>query len=322
MDLEVLILHYYLKVFSIILTLFLILCFFNIYFLLNKNIEIKNNVISIKKGDTLTVVLNDNINNFSQYDIFLVIHFYKLKNYLFKEFIHFGKFYIDDDILLLDFLNIIFKPSNIVNKLTIIEGWSTYELNRELSKHFDKIFDIPYEEIIADTYYYTNDKSFLQFVENLKKTKFDYFNKFKDNKIFENFSQRQLMIIGSLIEKEGYNYNDKKLISSVIKNRLIRKMRLQIDATVLYALTDGKYNLERKLFLKDLKINHPYNTYKIDGLPPKPISYVGKKTLDILLENHESDFMFYFFNNSLKRHIFSENYKNHIKKLNEYRNTK
>jgi len=322
LDLEELILPYYLKVFSIILTIFLILFFFNIYFILNKKIELKNNVISIKKGDYLAIVLNENINNFSKYDIFLVINFYKLKNYLFKEFIHFGKFYINDDILLLDFLNIIFKPSNIINKITIIEGWSTYELNRELSKHFDKIFDIPYEEIIADTYYYTNDKSFLKFVEDLKKNKFEYFNQKKDNKIFKNFSQRELMIVGSLIEKEGYNYNDKKLISSVIKNRLIKKMRLQIDATVIYALTDGKYNLERKLLLKDLKIDHPYNTYKIDGLPPKPISYVGKKTLDILFENHESDFMFYFFNNSLKRHIFSENYKSHIKKLNEYRNTK
>ncbi len=322
MDLEELILPYYLKVFSIILTIFLILFFFNIYFILNKKIELKNNVISIKKGDNLAIVLNENINNFSKYDIFLVINFYKLKNYLFKDFIHFGKFYINDDILLLDLLNIIFKPSNIINKITIIEGWSTYELNRELSKHFDKIFDIPYEEIIADTYYYTNDKSFLKFVEDLKKTKFEYFNQYKDNKIFKNFSQRELMIVGSLIEKEGYNYNDKKLISSVIKNRLIKKMRLQIDATVLYALTDGKYNLERKLLLKDLKIDHPYNTYKIDGLPPKPISYVGKETLDILFENHESDFMFYFFNNSLKRHIFSKNYKSHIKKLNEYRNKK
>ncbi len=319
---EELILPYYLKVFSIILTIFLILFFFNIYFILNKKIELKNNVISIKKGDNLAIVLNENINNFSKYDIFLVINFYKLKNYLFKDFIHFGKFYINDDILLLDLLNIIFKPSNIINKITIIEGWSTYELNRELSKHFDKIFDIPYEEIIADTYYYTNDKSFLKFVEDLKKTKFEYFNQYKDNKIFKNFSQRELMIVGSLIEKEGYNYNDKKLISSVIKNRLIKKMRLQIDATVLYALTDGKYNLERKLLLKDLKIDHPYNTYKIDGLPPKPISYVGKETLDILFENHESDFMFYFFNNSLKRHIFSKNYKSHIKKLNEYRNKK
>ena len=71
--------------------------------------------------------------------------------------------------------------------------------------------------------------------------------------------------------------------------------------------------------ISDLKINHPYNTYLYYGLPPKPISYVGKKTLDILFENYNSDFLFYFFNNSLNRHIFSKTFKEHKEKLNEFR---
>ena len=85
------------------------------------------------------------------------------------------------------------------------------------------------------------------------------------------------MIIGSLLEKEGLDEEDKKQISSVIFNRLDRKMKLQIDATVLFAITNGKYDLDRKLLRSDLKINHPFNTYIYKGLPPEPISYVGKK---------------------------------------------
>ena len=92
----------------------------------------------------------------------------------------------------------------------------------------------------------------------------------------------------------------------------------QIDATVLYAITDGDYDLERKLLIKDLKIDHPFNTYLNKGLPPEPISYVGKKTLDILFMNNKNDFLFYFFNYSLNKHIFSETYKEHITKLNDY----
>ena len=130
------------------------------------------------------------------------------------------------------------------------------------------------------------------------------------------------MIIGSLIEKEGLNSDDKKKISSVIFNRLQKNMKLQIDATVLFAITDGKYNLGRKLLLSDLKYNHPYNSYLIKGLPPGPISYVGKKTLDIIFENYKSDFLFYFFNNSLNRHIFSKTFEEHKKKLNDYRSKK
>ena len=71
--------------------------------------------------------------------------------------------------------------------------------------------------------------------------------------------------------------------------------------------------------LSDLKINHPFNTYIYNGLPPEPISYVGKKTLDILFENNKNDFLFYFFNYSLNKHIFSKSFKEHKEKLNEYR---
>ena len=83
----------------------------------------------------------------------------------------------------------------------------------------------------------------------------------------------------------------KKKISFRILNRLKKNMRLQIDATV-YALTNGNYNLQ-KLLISDLKFNHAYNTYTFSGLPPGPISYVGKNTLHILF-NYKTDFLFYF----------------------------
>ena len=99
-------------------------------------------------------------------------------------------------------------------------------------------------------------------------------------------------------------------------------MKLQIDATVLFAITNGTYNLDRKLLLSDLKKDHLHNTYLYKGLPPSPISYVGKKTLDVIFQNHSTDFLFYFFDNSLKKHIFSKTFKEHKKKLYEYRNNK
>ena len=80
--------------------------------------------------------------------------------------------------------------------------------------------------------------------------------------------------------------------------------------------------IDLKLLFKDLKFDHPYNTYKYKGLPPKPITYVATETLDIILENYETDFLFYFYNNSLNKHIFSKNFKEHRKKLNEYRKNK
>ena len=86
----------------------------------------------------------------------------------------------------------------------------------------------------------------------------------------------------------------RRLIASVIFNRLKNNMRLQIDATVIFSLTEGQFKLNRKLTLNDLKIQHPFNTYYINGLPPDLISYVGPKTVQIVLENPKSDYFILF----------------------------
>ena len=195
-------------------------------------------------------------------------------------------------------------------------------MQNELSKYFSNVEEIPYNDILADTYFFEKNENFNFFLNKLKKFKLNYFEKFNENILNENFSNEEIMIMGSLIEKEGLDYNDKRHIYSVIFNRLKINMKLQIDASVLFAITDGEYNLNRNLRLKDLKFNHPSNTYINYGLPPKPISYVGTKTIDLIYENYKSDFLFYFFDNSLKKHIFSKTYENHKKKLNEFRNQK
>ena len=281
-----------------------------------------DNYISVDKGSNLELVLKKNVKNLSNYEFFFINIYYHFNKIFFKKFIHFGEFYIEENISKIEILKIISQPSNIINKITIVEGWSQDQLIDELTKHFKDVKKIPYEDIIADTYYFENNSDFNNFYQKLKKIKKEYLLKFSHKEIYNSFSDHDVMTIGSLIEKEGLDFEDKRKISSVIKNRLNIGMKLQIDATVLYALTDGKYNLERKLLYNDLKIIHPYNTYYNTGLPPKPISYVGKKTIDIIFSNYDTDFLFYFFDNSLNRHIFSKSFVEHKKKLNDYRNNK
>ncbi len=80
----------------------------------------------------------------------------------------------------------------------------------------------------------------------------------------------QLIVAASLVESEAKVKDDRPLIASVISNRLQKGMKLQIDATVLYAIGH-----KEKVLYKDLEVDSPYNTYKIDGLPPTPISAAG-----------------------------------------------
>ena len=68
--------------------------------------------------------------------------------------------------------------------------------------------------------------------------------------------------------------------------------------------------------LNDLNIKDQYNTYYIQGLPPTPICYVSRKTIELVLENYNSEYLFYFYNDKLKKHLFSKSFYEHKKKLN------
>ena len=153
----------------------------------------------------------------------------------------------------------------------------------------------------------------------MKINKENFFSTQKKSILLEKYTQDQIMIIGSLVEKEGIDDEDKRLISSVIMNRLKNNMKLQIDASTIFSITKGKYKFDRKLSLNDLKIKDRYNTYYIHGLPPTPICFVSRKTIEIVLENYNSDYLFYFYNEKLKKHIVSKTFLEHKKKLKKYR---
>ena len=312
------ILRYYLKVFSIFLFIFILFISYSFY-VLNKKNYFSFNIVNISKNEDIVSILNSNFTNLNYFEFLIIKYFYRVNSYLDIKKIHYGDFYFENKISFLEFLNTVSKPSNVLNKLTIIEGWSKKDLNIELAKYFSDFNSIEYDEILADTYYFNNNEDFNTFIKRIKSFKDEYLIKNKDNKFFLKYNEKELLIIGSLIEKEGLGELDKLKISSVISNRLEKKMKLQIDATVIYALTNGMFDLNRNLKFKDYKFEHPYNTYIINGLPPMPISYVGKNTIDIVLKNYNSDFLFYFYNNTLNKHIFSKNFDEHKKKLNEFR---
>lgn len=310
---EELILRYFLKVFSF----FLIAIFYLFYLFYLNEITIKEKYILINKQESYKNIIDNNLDNIL---INKLIYKSALKILLLSNTqIHYGKFIIKNKINFFDFIAIITSPSNYFEKITIIEGSTKGELNRVLNNNFKFFEELQYNEVIADTYMFSKGSSFINLKikteERYKKIK----NKFKNNILLNKFSFKDIIIIGSLLEKEGIDIIDKKKIYSVIINRLNKKMKLQIDATVIYSITNGYEKFDRKLTLNDLKIKHNFNTYQIYGLPPEPISYVGYKTIELIFENYKTDYLFYFYNLIENKHIFSKNYKNHLKKLNEYR---
>lgn len=116
----------------------------------------------------------------------------------------------------------------------------------------------------------------------------------------------------SLIEREAKIDSERAKIAGVIENRLKKGMKLQIDATVVYAISDGMYDVDRVLY-RDLEINSPYNTYKITGLPAGPIANPGLKSIKAALSPETHNYLYYRTDNSKNdgSHIFTENFEAH-----------
>lgn len=102
-------------------------------------------------------------------------------------------------------------------------------------------------------------------------------------------SLAEIVIIASLVEREARVAQDRARIAGVIYNRLERGMPLQIDATVQYARGAHK----ARLLYRDLEIDSPYNTYRINGLPPGPICNPGMASITAALSPESSDYLYY-----------------------------
>jgi UPF0755 protein len=99
----------------------------------------------------------------------------------------------------------------------------------------------------------------------------------------------KIVTIASLIEKEAKTQADREQIAAVIYNRLDANMRLDIDATVRYAINDWKKALTKE----DLSVDSPYNTRRVSGLPPTPICNPGLASIKAALNPPKSDYYYY-----------------------------
>ena len=116
-------------------------------------------------------------------------------------------------------------------------------------------------------------------------------------------SMYEIITKASLIERESMIENERYLISGVIENRLEKDMPLQIDATVLYAITDGLYDANVVL----------YNTYKYYGLPVGPICNPGLSSIDAAMKPDSNNYLYYHTNEEKGdgSHIFTETLNEH-----------
>ena len=115
----------------------------------------------------------------------------------------------------------------------------------------------------------------------------------------------QMVIAASLVEREARVDEDRGKVARVIFNRLEQGMPLQIDATIAFALGGNKDSVT----LDDRKVDSPYNTYRIAGLPPGPIASPGRKSLEATAAPPNGNWTYYVLTDPIGRHSFTNDYR-------------
>ncbi|MXQ12569.1 endolytic transglycosylase MltG [Microvirga makkahensis] len=131
-------------------------------------------------------------------------------------------------------------------------------------------------------------------------------------------SPQELVILASIVEKETGRADERTRVAGVFINRLMKRMKLQSDPTIVYGLVGGKGTLGRGILRSEIEMPTPYNTYVIEGLPPGPIANPGRAALEAVANPSRTKDL-YFVADGSGGHAFAETYEQHQRNVSRWR---
>ena len=309
----------------------------------NTNFQVNLKYIYIKTGtnyDDLIQQIKPDLINIDHFDVLAKRKMFKPKP---------GKYIIKKDMSNNEIINslrsrnitvdVVFNHVKNINELAGIIG-KQIELDSVSFLDFTK--DIFFEKkgfdmlnilsmYIPNSYNFYWNTDVKEFNERMFKeyTKFWELNgrKIKAKKI--GMSEKEVMILASIVYEESNANIDLSRIAGVYINRLKNNWKLQADPTVKYAAYQTKKykgSVIKRVLNKHLKINSPYNTYKFYGLPPGLISMPSIQAIDAVLNYEKHNYFFFAADpENPGKHIFAQTLSEHKKnarKLHRYLNKK
>jgi len=213
-------------------------------------------------------------------------------------------------------------------KVTIPEGFTVEQIAERLYEKniiTDPIQFVTYVKtnnlegyLFPETYFFAPNQNIKTITDRMLQEFYKNYTSDLAKRAYElKLTTHQVVVLASIIEKEGKSFEEKRIISGVFHNRLKKGWYLESCATVRYALKKFK----EPLTYKDLQINSVYNTYKRLGLPPFPICNPGLDSIKAALYPVETDAMF-FFTSDNNTHVFSRYYNQHLDRQRKVKNDK
>jgi len=246
-----------------------------------------------------------------------------------------GEYELSQSMLPMDILLTITSGKTILYPVTIPEGYRITEIAQLLASKglankdafIKKCRNISWMDslkipsdslegyLFPETYHFSKHTSERKIIQTMLDT---FKERVVNQKLLDlvkrsSFSLHEIITLASLIEKETGMDEERKHISSVFHNRLRKKMLLQTDPTVIYAIEEFDGNIRKK----DLSIDSPYNTYRYKGLPPGPIASPGLKSITAALSPIKTNH-FYFVSRKDGSHHFSSSLEEHNNAVRRY----
>lgn len=223
-----------------------------------------------------------------------------------------------------DVYSIIASGRVVLYKLTVPEGWTSEMAVNRMREHealAGEIKTVPPEgAVIANTYLYARGKDRQKLLDEMVAAQTKLVDEVWGNRPADTIikSKNELVALASIVEKETGKADERPRVAAVFLNRLKAGMRLQSDPTIIYGIVGGKGKLDRPISQADIDGETPYNTYRIDGLPPGPIASPGKASLEAVLAPAPTSDL-YFVADGTGGHIFAATLEEHNLNVQKWR---
>ena len=219
---------------------------------------------------------------------------------------------------------ILVKGKSVLSKITLPEGLTSAQIVERLNavESLDgEIAEIPLEgSLLPDTYHFTDGMKRQELIERMQEERKEFLASAWEKRAanLPVATPEEALILASIIEKETGRADERERVAAVFVNRLRKNMRLQSDPTIIYGIVGGKGSLGRPITRSDIDGVTPYNTYRINGLPPTPICNPGRSAIEATLNPAKTDDL-YFVADGTGGHAFSSTLKEHNDAVSQWR---
>ncbi|MGK9167026.1 endolytic transglycosylase MltG [Inquilinus limosus] len=215
------------------------------------------------------------------------------------------------------------RGSNVSHKITIPEGLTSAEIVALVQAEpllSGEVGETPTEgALLPETYQFIRGDTRAAVIERMRKAMRQeeeaLWAKRANGLPFK--TVQDAVTLASIVEKETGVPAERPVVASVFLNRLEAGMPLQSDPTVIYALTEGRKPLGRALTRADWKLDSPYNTYLVPGLPPGPIANPGRDSLAAVLNPAVTSY-YYFVADGSGGHVFARTLEEHNRNVADW----